>query len=180
MWKKINEFFTWLLHSEHTPTVSERYEINNPVEEAKRTHKRWSAEETADLVSRWEDDQSLEYIAYAYTRTLASIQRKLHDLGYSVKIGSPRVPTHTKIAFVGSVNPVEEVPTTVKPVTLADILVELPPLSNAGKAWSKKDDQYLNDLYELNATIPQLMAAFGRTEASIIARIKRVILKTKV
>lgn len=63
-----------------------------------RNHKKWSLDETATLVMKWQDNQSLAYIAYTMDRTIPSIKRKLNDLGYSIKHDALRVSKYDLLA----------------------------------------------------------------------------------
>lgn len=91
---KLWQWFIALFSCSTKELTDELHQMDKEVEgiyKPLRNHKKWSLDETTTLVMDWQDNQSLEYIAYIMDRTVPSIKRKLNDLGYSTKRDAPRV-----------------------------------------------------------------------------------------
>lgn len=98
---KLWQWFIALFSRSTKELADELHQMDKEVEDIYkpvRNHKKWTLDETSMLVMKWQDNQSLEYIAYTMDRTIPSIKRKLCDLGYSTKRDTPRVSKYDLLA----------------------------------------------------------------------------------
>lgn len=117
----------------------------------------WSEQESEYVASRHRDGIDAEVIAAELGRTANSIRYKLHALGLGPFPGSntsrppapPRTPTYT-MEDLRQVHP------------------------NSHKPWTPQDDKRLVERAQQGASIPELMAEFGRNHGAITSRLARV------
>ncbi|GGN43976.1 transposase-like protein [Actinoplanes campanulatus] len=109
----------------------------------------WSAEETVLVTRLHRDGAEVEDIAASLGRTANSIRYKLHALGLGPRPGPKQPPAYT----------------------MDDLRQEHP---NSHRRWTPEEEQRLARRAAEGATVPELMAEFGRNENGITARLARL------
>lgn len=118
----------------------------------------WSQQETAYVASRHHDGADPETIAAELDRTANSIRYKLHTLG----LGPWPGPNTNRPAT----------PPRTPAYTMEDLRKDHP---NSHKPWGPEDDKRLARRAAQGASVPELMAEFGRNHGAITNRLARVL-----
>lgn len=122
-----------------------------------RRPRSWSAEETAYLASRHHDGADPETIATELGRTGNSVRYKLYGLGLG--------------PFPGPGGGRPPAPPQEPAYTMEDLRKAHP---NSHKPWHPEDDTRLAQRAAQGASIPELMAEFGRNHNAIVTRLGRL------